>query len=307
MSQLSRKEWFLLLFLTVCWGLSWPIMKFGIRYFPPITFRTLGLLAALPILFIFARSQHASLAIPKGHLLSLIKLSIPNVLVWNTMIILGIGMLSSGRAAILGYTMPIWAVLAGFILYKDKLSPMAWLGVICAGSGAILLLSGEFSNIAGKPLGTILVLIGACSWGYGTVEMRKTVLAMPSISVTFWMIAISAIPLTIYTVIFEHSKWHQVDAWGWATIAYNGLMVFGMANIIWIQMARKLPPVVSSLSVMMIPVVGVFSGTLLLAEAPRWQDYAALVLILASMSTVLLKPSRNHKEAAEDIPRKDPQ
>ncbi len=115
------------------------------------------------------------------------------------------------------------------------------------------------------------------------------------------MIAISAIPLTIYTVIFEHAKWHQADGWGWATIAYNGLMVFGMANIIWIQMARKLPPVVSSLSVMMIPVVGVFSGSLLLGETPRWQDYAALVLILASMSSVLLKPSRSHTEEAKDI------
>lgn len=281
-------------------------MKFGIRYFPPITFRTLGLLSALPVLFVFARSQHASLAIPKGHLLPLIKLSIPNVLVWNTMIILGIGMLSSGRAAILGYTMPIWAVLAGFILYRDKLSRMAWFGVTCAGAGALLLLSGEFSNIAGRPLGTILVLIGACSWGYGTVEMRKTLLPMPSISVTFWMIAISAIPLTIYTVIFEHAKWHQVDGWGWATIAYNGLMVFGMANIIWIQMARKLPPVVSSLSVMMIPVVGVFSGSMLLGETPRWQDYAALGLILASMSSVLLKPSRSNTEEARDIAKNDP-
>ncbi len=282
-------------------------MKFGIRYFPPITFRTLGLLSALPVLFIFARSQHASLNIPKGQLLSLIKLSIPNVLMWNTMIILGIGMLSSGRAAILGYTMPIWAVLAGFILYRDKLSRMAWFGVTCAGTGALLLLSGEFSNITGKPLGTILVLIGACSWGYGTVEMRKTLLPMPSISVTFWMIAISAIPLTIYTIIFEHSKWHQVDAWGWATIAYNGLMVFGMANIVWIQMARKLPPVVSSLSVMMIPVVGVFSGSLLLAETPRWQDYAALLLILASMSSVLFKPSKSNTDETINIAKNDPQ
>ena len=276
-------------------------MKFGIRYFPPITFRTLGLLCALPVLYLFARSQHASLAIPPGKLLPLIKLSIPNVLIWNTMIILGIGMLSSGRAAIMGYTMPIWAVLTGYILYRDKLSRMAWLGVLCAGTGAVLLLSGEFSNITGKPLGTILVLIGACSWGFGTVEMRKTILPMPSISVTFWMIAISAIPLTIYTIIFEHSKWHQVDVWGWATIAYNGLLVFGMANIVWIQMARKLPPVVSSLSVMMIPVVGVFSGTLLLAETPRWQDYVALVLILASMSTVLLKPSDKQAETTDNL------
>ncbi len=42
--------------------------------------------------------------------------------------------------------------------------------------------------------------------------------------------------------------------------------------------------------VMMIPVVGVFSGAWMLDEIPHWQDYAAMVLILTAMSTVLLKP-----------------
>jgi drug/metabolite transporter (DMT)-like permease len=56
------------------------------------------------------------------------------------------------------------------------------------------------------------------------------------------------------------------------------------------MLARTLPPIASSLSVMMIPVIGVFSGAWLLSETPHWQDYAAMLLILAAMSTVLLKP-----------------
>jgi threonine/homoserine efflux transporter RhtA len=57
------------------------------------------------------------------------------------------------------------------------------------------------------------------------------------------------------------------------------------------MLARKLPPAASGLSVMMIPVLGVFSGMWMLDEQPSWQDYAALALILVALSTVLL-PSR---------------
>ena len=45
--------------------------------------------------------------------------------------------------------------------------------------------------------------------------------------------------------------------------------------------ALKAKIAASGLSVMMIPVLGVFSGMVVLGEQPHWQDYAALVLILA--------------------------
>jgi drug/metabolite transporter (DMT)-like permease len=41
----------------------------------------------------------------------------------------------------------------------------------------------------------------------------------------------------------------------------------------------------------MVPVVGVFSGALVLGETPRWSDYAALVLVVGSLATVLI-PAR---------------
>jgi drug/metabolite transporter (DMT)-like permease len=59
--------------------------------------------------------------------------------------------------------------------------------------------------------------------------------------------------------------------------------------------ARLLPPVMSSLSVMFIPVVGTFSGAWMLGETPHWQDYTAMLLILGAMSTVLFTPKQQNQ------------
>jgi len=45
--------------------------------------------------------------------------------------------------------------------------------------------------------------------------------------------------------------------------------------------------VASTLSVMLIPVLGVFSGSLWLGEVLHWQDWAAVVLMVVSICSVL--------------------
>ncbi len=290
MTSLTRKDWILLVLLTLFWGVNWPIMKIGVREFPPMTFRTLCMLLGLPAIWIAARMQNASLRIPPGQIKTLIRLTIPNMLLWHVLVILGVKMLSSGRAAILGYTMPVWAVLCGLIFFGERVTRIAWLGVGCALTGALLLLSSEFSALSGQPLGSMLVLAAAAGWGYGTVIMKRTQIDMPTISLTFWMLALTTLTMALASSVFESADWRMPDATEWNAILYNAIIVFGFAHVVWFQLARTLPPIASSLSVMMIPVVGVFSGAWMLNETPHWQDYGAMLLILAAMSTVLLKP-----------------
>ena len=40
----------LLVFLTLVWGINWPVMKVGVTGFPPLTFRTLSMWLGLPVL-----------------------------------------------------------------------------------------------------------------------------------------------------------------------------------------------------------------------------------------------------------------
>src|SRR3569833_1918492 len=111
MTSLSRKDWILLAALTLSWGINWPVMKLGVHDFPPLTFRALCMLGSLPILWLAARAQKLPLRLPPGSLKDVFRLAIPNMLIWHFFIILGVTMLSSGRDAIIGYTMTVWAVV----------------------------------------------------------------------------------------------------------------------------------------------------------------------------------------------------
>ena len=293
MRSLSRRNWILLILITLFWGINWPIMKIGMTEFPPITFRTLSMIGGLSAIWLVARLRGISLRIPPGQLSIIARLAVPNMMIWHLCIILGVRMLSSGRTAILGYTMPVWAVLSGLLFFRERVTPWAWLGVACALAGALLLLSSEFATLSGNPLGSVLVLVAAAGWGYGTVALKKSKIDMPTIALTFWMLAITTLALGAAAVLFERSAWRWPNAIEWGAIIFNAVIVFGFAHVVWFQLARTLPPIASSLSVMMIPVVGVFSGAWMLGETPHWQDYAAMMLILAAMSTVLLKP-RTH-------------
>ena len=289
MTQLSRKDLVLLALLTLFWGLNWPVMKIGVREFPPLTFRTISMVGGLAVIWLAARAQGASLAIPAGARMTVIRLAIPNMLIWHSMIIIGVKLLSSGRAAILGYTMPAWAVLSGLIFFGDRISRSALVGIALAMSGALLLLSSEFSRLSGQPVGTVLALIAAAGWGFGTVLMKRTQLDMPTISLTFWMLSFTTAIMAMLALIFEYPAIRMPNLIEWAAIIYNSAIIFGFAHVVWFRLARILPPVASSLSVMFIPVLGTFSGAWILGEVPHWQDYVAMLLILGAMSTVLFK------------------
>lgn len=290
MNQLNRKDFILLALLILSWGLNWPVMKMSVREFPPLTFRSLSMIGGLAVIALAARMQGASLRVPPGKAMTVIKLAVPNMLIWHAFIILGVKLLSSGRAAILGYTMPVWAVLSGLAFFGDRIGGRALLGIVLAMAGAGLLLSSEFAAISGQPLGTVFALIAAAAWGFGTVLMKRTRLDMPTISLTFWMLALTTAVMLVLSVILEQSQWRMPNAIEWSGIVYNAAIIFGFAHVVWFRLARLLPPVVSSLSVMFIPVVGTFSGAWMLGETPQWQDYVAMLLILGSMSTVLFQP-----------------
>lgn len=288
MVGLSRRDLVLLALLTLFWGVNWPVMKFGVAEMPPLYFRSLCIGGGLVFIWAWARMTNVPLTVPPGAWPSIVKLAVPNVMVWHLLAIYAVKLLASGRAAILGYTMPVWAVVFGLLLFKERPLPRHWFGVVAAFIATLLLLSSEFTKLAGSPLGTILMLTAAASWGYGTHLMRRHLTAMPTIALTFWMLALTLAATTLVSVVTEFDQWRMPVPLEWVSIVYNMAIAIAFCHVVWSMLARNLPPAASGLSVMLIPVVGVFSGMLMLGEEPHWQDYAALALILVALSTVLL-------------------
>jgi drug/metabolite transporter (DMT)-like permease len=287
MHALSRQQLILLVLLTIVWGINWPIMKFGVTGFPPLTFRTICIWIGLPVLGLFLWWRRVPFRIPREHWPELAWLTVFNMLFWHTLAILAIQTLSSGRAAILGYTMPVFSALVGGWWFGQRLGGRAWGGVAAAALGVTLLLWHELTQLSGKPLGVVMMLVAAATWALGTQMLRRTRIPTPTLTISFWLTAITAVWMTLLSVLFEREAWVWPTPAIWWAIVYNALGVFAFAQVAWLSLARDLPPIASTLSVMFIPVLGVFSGAWWLGEVLHWLDWAAVLLVMVAIASVL--------------------
>jgi drug/metabolite transporter (DMT)-like permease len=150
--QLSRQQLIILVLLTLAWGFNWPVMKLGIADFPPLSFRALSIWLGLPVLGLAMVVMKVPFFVPRDKFRELFWLAFANMFVWHALIIVALKHLSSGRAAILGYTMPIFSALLGAWFFGNKLTARSWMGVAAAALGVSLLLWHELTNLSGAPL-----------------------------------------------------------------------------------------------------------------------------------------------------------
>jgi drug/metabolite transporter (DMT)-like permease len=287
MQALTRQQLILLVLLTIVWGINWPIMKFGVTGFPPLSFRSICMWLGLPVLALFLVWRKVPFRIGREHWRELAVLTVFNMLFWHTLAILAIQSLSSGRAAILGYTMPVFSALIGAAWFGQRLAGRAWFGVAAAALGVVLLLWHEITTLSGKPLGVAMMLVAAATWALGTQQIRRTRIPHPTLAISFWMTVVTAVWMTAIAILFERDAWVWPTPPVWGAIVYNALGVFAFAQVAWLMLARDLPPIASTLSVMFIPVLGVFSGAWWLGEVLHWQDWTAVALVMLAIATVL--------------------
>ena len=101
---------------------------------------------------------------------------------------------------------------------------------------------------------------------------------------------LGGIPIYAGALAFDLHALHPLTLWPAVALAYNVVVAFVFCHWAWYKIVTTVPVGVSSLSSLMTPVVGVFSGMLVLSEQPHWQDYAALALVLLALATVMLPP-----------------
>jgi drug/metabolite transporter (DMT)-like permease len=289
---LPRSMWILLAVLTLGWGFNWPMMKMTLAELPVWTFRGLCVGSGAIGLFIIARATRQSIRVPRSQWGWLAVISICNVTLWNVLIGYGLRMLPAGRSAILAYSMPIWAVLLSVFILHEKLSRRRILGLLLGMAGMAVLLGGELSIMRTSPVGSMLVLGGAIAWALGTVLMRRHPTTVSTTALTAWQLLIGGLPIMLGALVFDWGTWRPIGPAATVGLVYNMTFVFIFCYWAWFKIATTAPPGVSSLSTLMIPVVGVFSGVWLLGESPRWQEYVALGLVIASLATVLIPPRR---------------
>lgn len=290
--SLSRRQLAGLVLLTLMWGFNWPITKLSLRELAPLYFRSMTMALGALGLWLFFRAQGLRM-MPRGagEWRQIVRLGLPNMLGWHALSIYGLANLLAGRAAVLGFTMPVWTVALGALFYRERLTARLLLAVAAVLAGITLLLWNELARLAGQPGGVAWMQGAALCWALGTVWMRRATLSLPAEALVVWMMVLSALVMLGLAVALEPAPDWRFSTAVWLSLAWAVLVNYGASQVIWFRLARALPPSTSAMSVMAVPLIGTLSAPLIVGEWPQWQDLAAMLCVVMAIGAVLL-PSR---------------
>ena len=282
----------LLAAVAVFWGTNWPMMKFVLLEWNVWHFRTVCLVLGCAALFGLGRAMKYPMRVPEGQWGRLIAASIFNITLWHIFSGFGVSLLASGRASIIGYTMPLWVVPLSMWLLNEPMTRRKWLGLVLGFIGLVLLLGDEVFRMQKAPLGALCMLTAAVSWAIGIVLVKRYPVTLPTTVFSGWMMLIGGIPVFILTAVFASSEIRPLS--GRAVLALAYVVVVAMVFCHWAfrRLGPLLPATITGIASLTVPVVGVFSGMLMLGERPGLADWAAMALILAALGVVLMPARR---------------
>ena len=289
--RLPASGFVLLALVTLFWGANWPVMKIALAELPVWWFRAMCVWAGAIGLLVIARVHGAPLTIMRSEVRPLLIVSFFAMLGWQVCSAYGVTLMPAGRASITAFTMPIWASFLGAAFLDEPITCAKIAGLVLGLVGLGVLMGEDVFVLGTAPLGVLFMLAASISWAIGTVLFKKYRWQTPVSTLVGWQMATAAVPITLVAMLTEqlpniaHLSNHAIIA-----LIYTFLLPMMFCQWAFFKVVSMFPASIASIGTLAVPVVGVYSSALMLGEPVGWREIAALVLICAALTSVLVVP-----------------
>jgi len=270
---------------SVGWGFNWPVTKYLIGLLPPLTLRgTTGVIGAT-LLAIMALMWGQSLRVPRALWPRVVVAAILNVGCWMVLMGFALVYLPASEAALIAYTMPVWASALAWPILGERPNLLRVLSLVMAFAGLSAILGGDgFAGSLSKLPGILMALGGAIGFALGTVLAKKWPLHLPPVSSAAWQIGVGCLPVSIAGFLFEQSNFAGLTSNSWLLFGYSTIVQFCVAYVAWFAALARLPASVAAIGTLAVPVIGVVTSAVALHEPLGIGQIAALLFTLAGVA-----------------------
>ena len=137
-NQIPPRALVLLLVLTLVWGTNWPLFSLAVKEVSVWTFRSFSCLSAGLLLLAYVKLRGQSIRIERRHWPVVVLSCFLYMVIWNITSTYSAVLLPSGQASVLGFTMPLWAALFGWLFYREPLRGRMLIALAFGASGVAL-------------------------------------------------------------------------------------------------------------------------------------------------------------------------
>jgi len=299
LNQPTRKSrrWVVdLVLLGALWGASFLFMRIGAAEFgalPTAAVRVaIATLFLLPCLY-FTR-QGPALA---QHWKPILLIGVANSGLPFALFCFALLTLSSGLAAVLNATVPMFGALVAWAWFRDRPDNSRLVGLVVGFIGVALLASRSSAPHAGgagdsgsAQLLGVVACLGAClSYGIAASATRRYLGGIPSLATATG----SQIGATLFLVLPAIWLWpsHMPSLHAWLALTALGIFCTGVAYILFFRLIAEAGPARALTVTFLVPVFAVFYGAVFLHEpVTLWMLMCAAVIVCGvALSTGIVK------------------
>jgi drug/metabolite transporter (DMT)-like permease len=267
MAQMRGNDWLLLVLLSVLWGGSFFFAAVALPAIPPLTLVlarvTLAAAALLPVLYCLghrlprAWAQWRSFAV----------LALLNNVVPFTLIVYGQTRITSGLAAVINATTPLFTLIIARVFAGEALGASRLAGV-ATGIIGVAILVGEgalTADIAGV-VGMLCVLGGALSYGMSALWMRTLRHIPPILTAGAQLICAAVLLLPMAAIVDRCWQLPWPSSLQILAVLALALLSTAVAYILFFRISATSGPSNVMLVTLLIPLTATLLGVLVLGE-----------------------------------------
>jgi drug/metabolite transporter (DMT)-like permease len=285
--------------MIVSWAGNWPLMKLALGQVSPLVFvllRLLGGIALLAPVLIAARQPMLPVRGERLRLFWVGQLQVAGFLICS---IIGLKLLPAGRAIVLAYTMPLWAIPIGRFLWPEPLGRAQLAGAAIGFAGlALFMQPGLVDWRDGRILsGNALLLLAAFAWALGSCLYRRHAWRSRFWAQTFWQLAFSIVPVVLMVLTGASGTTVHWSPMLVAILAYNCVVTTALGYFLWGKVLSMMPAATAGQVLTLTPVGGFVLSTLIFGGAPTADVVVSIALIVTGIFVTLRRTGRRRRTA----------
>ena len=206
---------------------------------------------------------------------------------------LGLTSVAAGRSAILSYTTPLWVVPGAMLILGERLHLVKAMALLLGLAGVAFMFNPLGFNWSDHKaiVGNGYLLAAAVLWAGTTIHVRAHRWRGTPLALAPWQMLAGFVPMLVLSRWVEGPAPHIGFSWSVVLLAlYTGPVITAFPFWAFVTIARTLPALTTSLTLLLVPVVGLLSSAAALSEPLDVTTVVGLLLIVSAVAAV--KPGR---------------
>lgn len=256
--------------ISLIWGYLWVTVKFCLQDMPPFFYTSLRLFIGAFVLFLVLLAKRKKILPKKNEWPPFFYLSLLMCVGYYALSTYGMQFVDSGISSVLVYTMPIIVSILAHFFLDEHLTLNKVVGLVIGAIGLLLIMGTQLLHLSWNVslIGEIIIIVSAFFWACTNMYTKKIGKSHDKVKMTMWQMLLGGLWALLIALGSEHKAISEVTLSHSSILAllYSGVLGTAVAFVGWNWVLSKIQTSVASISLMSVPLLGLFFGWLQLGE-----------------------------------------